>query len=161
SIDWTDSDLLREIVRRRLVFSGAPGDRPFDEAWRRVCVSHVHGEESAQYLIERSLMRPRSLLDLVNQCRSCAVNLRHTRIGPDDIEKGVSQYSTDLVRDISLEIRDVLPAGENTLYAFIDVPSKLGMDEVVRLLQQLGLSETDRERLIDILLWYGVLGLVR
>jgi hypothetical protein len=42
-LDWSDADLLREMIRRRLVYSDLP-DRPFDELWPHVCVSHIAGE---------------------------------------------------------------------------------------------------------------------
>jgi len=64
SLDWSDRDLLRELLRRRLVYSDMPSDKSFEDLWRRICVSHVNGEESSEYLIERSLMRPRALIDL-------------------------------------------------------------------------------------------------
>ena len=59
ALDWSDPDLLRELIRRRMLYSGLP-DRTFEELWRTICVSHVAGEESSQYLIDRCLMRPRA-----------------------------------------------------------------------------------------------------
>src|SRR5262245_38645174 len=105
-------------------------------------------------------MRPKELFELINHCRSCAVNVGHTGIGPEDIRKGLSVYSTDLVREIGLEIRDVLPEGEDALYAFIDVSSRLDEGQVRSLLTPLGLSSEKLDRLMEILLWYGVFGLV-
>jgi hypothetical protein len=160
-VDWTDPDLLRELVRRRIVFNDIPAERSFAEVWPMVCTSLVYGEESSQFLIERSLMRPRALLDLIGHCRSCAVNLGHAKIDGEDIRKGLSGYSTDLVREIGLEIRDVLPEGEDALYAFIDVPSRLDEGQLRSLLEPLNLAREQVTRLMEILLWYGVLGLVR
>lgn len=74
-LDWTDGDLLRELLRRRFVHTGVEGDPSFEELWRQICCTHVGGEESSQYLIERCLMRPRALIELVGYCRSHAVNL--------------------------------------------------------------------------------------
>jgi hypothetical protein len=161
-VDWTDSDMLRELLRRRIVFNGLPADEPFENVWRRICVTHVDGEETSQYLIDRSFMRPRALLDIVNHCRGAAVNLGHPRIEGDDIKKGLAAYSTDLVRDIGLEIRDVMPEGEEALYAFIDAPARVS-ERVLReeRLQPFGLTAEQVTQLIDTLLWYGVLGLVR
>jgi hypothetical protein len=74
-----------------------------------IAVSLVDGEESSQYLIERSMMRPRFLLNLLSHCRGYAINLGHDKIQPDDIRRGLDAFSTDLIYDIDLEIRDVLP----------------------------------------------------
>ncbi len=93
NLDWTDPELLRELLRRRLVANEkVAGDPTFEEIWSRVCVSHLDGVETSQYLIDRSLMRPRGLLDLVNCCRSHAVNLRHEKILEADIRNGEETY---------------------------------------------------------------------
>jgi len=164
-LDWTDSDLLREVLRRRFIFSGFPSEHPFEQMWRSVCVSHVIGEESSQFLIDRSLMRPRCLIDLINHCRSHAVNLGHSRIDYDDILKGLSAYSADLIAEINLEIRDVNSAAEDILYEFIGCSDRLTVDQLTE--QLMGRLTAPRTKtinikdIIDILMWYGVLGVVR
>ena len=69
-LDWTDPDLLREMIRRRLVRNSLPEDTEFARVWSRICVSHYHGEETFHYLIDRSLMRPRNLIKLLGHCRA-------------------------------------------------------------------------------------------
>jgi hypothetical protein len=160
ALDWSDADLLRELIRRRLLYSGMP-DRPFDELWHRICVSHIDGEESSQYLIDRCLMRPRALIDLANHCRGFAVNLGHPKIEPDDIKKGVEAFSSDLVVDIGYEIRDILPVAENVLYAFIDEPQTLPANAAHILLERGGILPAMMKDIVNILLWYGVLGVRR
>ena len=59
SLDWSDPDLLREVLRKRLAQS-FPGQVSFAQAWGLICVSHYEGEETSQFLIDRSLMRPRT-----------------------------------------------------------------------------------------------------
>ena len=160
ALDWSDADLLRELIRRRLVYSDMP-DRPFDDLWHRICVSHIDGEESSQYLIDRCLMRPRALIDLANHCRGFAVNLGHPKIEPDDIKKGVEAFSSDLVVDIGYEIRDILPAAENVLYAFIGETQTLPAITVQTLLESGGILPAMVKDIVNILLWYGVLGVKR
>jgi hypothetical protein len=159
-VDWTDPDLLRELLRRRLV-SHLPSDNTFSELWNTICVSLVEGEESSQYLIDRSLMRPRALLNLFTHCRSNAVNLGHPRIGEEDIRKGLRAYSTDLVYDIGLEIRDIFPEAEDALYVFIESPATLPDPELHDLLANSDLDASKFDDVIELLLWFGVLGVVR
>lgn len=53
-LDWVDPDLLRELLRRRIVSTGEFGpDASFEYVWGRICVSHVRGEESSQFLIDQ------------------------------------------------------------------------------------------------------------
>ncbi|MBB6142425.1 VIT1/CCC1 family predicted Fe2+/Mn2+ transporter [Silvibacterium bohemicum] len=160
ALDWSDQDMLREMIRRRLIYSGMP-DRPFEELWPQICVSHVAGEDSFQYLIERCLMRPRALIDLASHCLASAVNLGHPKIQVTDIEKGVSAFSSDLVRDIGFEISDVLPEAENVLYAFIGEAQTLPSAALRKLLEQSGMPISKIDEIIKTLLWYGVIGVKR
>ena len=96
SLDWGDPDLLREVLRRRLAQSFTE-QVSFTQVWGLICTSHYEGEETSQYLIDRSLMRPRHLLKLIGYCKSFAVNLDHQKIEAEDIAKGLRSYSNDLV----------------------------------------------------------------
>jgi len=159
ALDWTDADMLREMIRRRLVYSGMV-DESFDQLWRRLFVSHIDGEESAQYLIERCLMRPRGLIDLLNHCKAFAVNFRHDRVLAGNVAKGMRAFSNDLLVDVGYEIRDVMPCAADVLLAFIDVPSRLGQARLVSTLRGAGIPGPEVRNVIDLLLWYGVIGLV-
>ena len=159
-LDWNDGELLREMMRKRFVFNEPSPGLDFQEVWSRICVRYVDGEESFQYLIDRSLMRPRYLINLVSYCKSHAVNLRHSRIEVDDVERGLQSYSSDLVAEIGLEIRDVLPEAEDVLYCLVGVTRVIAGQELEKCLQAGGFGDRGlMARIIDILLWYGVLGI--
>jgi hypothetical protein len=161
SLDWNNPDHLREMLLRRLRFNKFDDTMTFEEAWRIICVSHMpDGEETAQFLIDRSLMRPRFLINLVNHCKSNAVNSGHRKIEHVDIEKGLAAYSTDLIYDIGFEIRDVLPAAEDVLYQFLGSTSEVRSTDLL-LMIELNHPAGTAQRVIDILIWYGVLGVVR
>lgn len=159
-LDWSDGDLLREMIRRRLLYCGME-DKPFEELWPRICASHFDGEESSQYLVDRCLMRPRALIDLANYCLGFAVNLGHAKIQASDIKKGVSAFSADLVRDIGLEIGDVFPEAQDVLYAFIREPQALPAEKLVDILEIGGIPSSRVGEVVSILLWFGVLGVKR
>jgi len=161
SIDWTDPELLRELLRRRFVYSGVEASAPFSAVWAQVCVSHIGGEESSQYLVDRSLMRPRSLIELFNYCRAHAVNLGHKRIEEEDVRDGEERYSTELVQNISFEIRDVFPNLGDVLYEFLEVPVRLDSEQLDTRLAPVCSDHKERERLLELLVWFGFLGFVR
>ena len=158
-LDWTDSDLLREVLRRRIVVNlENPDKHAFYDLWRQLCVSHIHGEESSQFLVDRCLMRPRWLIDLVSHCRAHAINLRHDRIEVEDIVAGFQSFSTDLLTDLGYEIQDVVDNSEDLLYAFLGVSPVLSKLDCEIVLAQEGFIE-GTEGIVDILLWYGFLGI--
>ncbi len=158
-LDWTDPDLLRELVRLRIVSNDLSEHESFNSAWLRVVVSHYYGEETSKYFIDRSLMRPRFLLSLINQCKSFAINLNHDLIEEQDIEKGMLAYSTDLLRDIGYELVDVSGASEDILYAFIGCKSELTEEETKKLMSDYGLDINLSDTIFNLLLWYGFLGI--
>ncbi|WP_225042804.1 nucleoside 2-deoxyribosyltransferase [Xanthomonas campestris] len=157
-LDWTDSELLRQLILRRASYHSEREIDSFEQLWSQVCVSHIRGEETSQYLIDRSMMRPRYLIDLINHCRGMAITLGHERIDADDIGKGMNIFSSDLIADLSHEIRDVYPQGEDVLYAFIGLDHELSDDELRLALMEAKVPDSDSDHLIKILLWYGFLG---
>lgn len=158
-LDWTDPDLLRELLRLRIISNEINGDDSFQALWPKICVSHYRGEESSQYLIDRSLMRPRFLLNLISQCKSFAINLNHDRILENDIEKGLVAYSTDLLADVGYEIHDVENKVDDILYAFIGSNTSLSKENITRTLEDYGVRSEHIDKVFDLLLWYGFLGI--
>jgi hypothetical protein len=106
------------------------------------------------------MMRPRFLLNLISHCRGYAVNLGHERIEVDDIRKGLDAFSTDLIFDIDLEIRDVLPFAEDVLYTFFEQNACQEVNDVTLLLEN-RFGPEDAAKIVHVLLWYGVLGIIR
>lgn len=106
-------------------------------------------------------MRPRALIDLANYCHGFAVNLGHPKIQINDIEKGIMAFSSDLVKDIGFEIRDVFPEAENVLYAFIGEHQTLPANALTDLLQRGGIIPDNIAAIVALLLWFGVLGVKR
>ena len=160
-LDWTDPDLLRELIKLRILSNDINGDDSFQSLWLKICVSHYCGEEVSQYLIDRSLMRPRFLLNLISQCKSFAINLNHDRILEEDIKKGLIAYSTDLIADVGYEIQDIENNKvDDILYAFIGSKALMDRSEIVKTISEYGVNSDFHEKVFDLLLWYGFIGLM-
>jgi hypothetical protein len=159
NVDWDDAELLREMLLARLkrvdIFDR---NADFRTVWNSICVAMVDGEDSSQYLIDRSLMRPRSLLDLIGHCRGYAISLGHDRILKEDIEKGLAAFSDDLLSELNLEIRDVFPEADNVLYAFLGCTSHLSSETLLQKLAGHGIPPEKFEELTEMLFWFGFLG---
>lgn len=160
TLDWTDPDLLRELLRLRLV-TGLDTDSEslsFDQIWPQLCVSHYKGEETSSYIIERSLMRPRNVIKMFSHAKGFAANLGHQRIDESDLEKGIRAYSQDLLVELDHELTDVFPAAKDFLYRFIDTSPRHSLHDLQRLILNAGIDQGDVVRIIDFLLYYGILG---
>lgn len=159
-LDWSDPDLLREMFRLRLVAAlETSEDTSFDEFWRDICVPHYKGEETSTFMIERSLMRPRNFLKIFSHCKGFAINFRHARIEEKDINKGIKAYSDDLLQELDRELSDVHPEAKDLLYYFLDSKSKISRDGLRELISSSGIQDDSIEKIIQFLLYYGVVGI--
>jgi hypothetical protein len=157
-LDWNDPETLREMLRRRIALSTGL-DEPFDELWRLFFISHVRGEESFSYLLGRTLMRPRELLRFARDCINVGVNRRHEQVTEEDILHAERSYSDDALVDVSLELKDVRPEYANAPYAFIGVSTHLTPSEVGFVLRNAGIAADQQQKVIELLLWFGFLGI--
>ena len=161
-VDWTDQNLLKEVLRRRFVSNLKDKAAEFDAIWRNIAQTHIHGGlESSNYVVERCLMRPRALIDFLMHSKAHAVNLRHAKILEEDFAAGERAYSTDLINQIDLEIQDVFPHAKHSLYVFIEAPRLLDQAQLSEYLNNVGLENEEHEALLELLLWYGFLGILR
>ncbi|KEP69215.1 hypothetical protein DL1_04810 [Thioclava dalianensis] len=161
TLDWSDADLLRELLRLRLISSLGEKfeEANFQDIWAGISESHVFGEESSSFVIDRSLMRPRNVLKLFSHARAFAVNLRKEKIDQEDFYKGLKAYSQDLLVELDRELSDVFPDAQDLLYYFIDSPSVVTLDQLYRVMSEAAIPESRQETLRDFLLYHGVIGL--
>ncbi len=158
-IDWSDKEQLKRVILERIQYSLDEDFPDFTAAWRTFFTPSVQNVDSFEHLVSRCLMRPRFLIDLVENCLSIAVNRGHRTVTEDDIILACRQHSYYLISDFGYEIRDVSAVTHNLFYAFIGIGELVTYDEVSKALGEAGIEESERARVVDLLLWYGFLGL--
>lgn len=158
-LDWSDPDLLRAMLGKRLLQNDFPPETSFEDLWNAVCVSHIDGEETSQFMIDRSLMRPRNLLRLFSACKGFASNLQHEKIEAEDIIKGIHAYSNDLIVDADHELTDIEPKAARLMYQFLGESSEFTNEELRILLDVNMLTNPEIDKVIEFLLYYGFLGI--
>jgi hypothetical protein len=157
-LEWNDPDVFKEILRRRIASSTAI-DQPFDILWQHFFETHVNGVESYSYILERTLMRPRELLQFTRECINIAINRGHDKVIQDDILKAEESFSEDLLVDVNYELKDINPAFGDSPYAFIGCSKNLSRDEVAKRLVEIGIDKDQCTTIIDVLIWFGFLGI--
>lgn len=158
TLDWADADMLREILRKRLIYNSLPVDTPFERVWSQICISHYMGEETSQYMIDRSLMRPRNLIKLLSHCRGFAVGMSRPRIKESDMDKGLRAYSLDLITEADQELTDIIGRDTNLIYHFIGEGSQFSHGKIRKILAGAGINDDDTKQVINFMLYYGFIG---
>jgi hypothetical protein len=157
SLEWEDSSIFEEIVRRRIEASTRL-DGEFRDVWSEICESHIKVQDTFDYLVERTLMRPRDLLLFLRRCVEVAINRGHDRIDIEDILMGERSYSEDILFGTAFEIADTHPEWQDVLYAFQGSKARLNRQEVEEVLLSAGIPESQLEGCSDLLLRFGFLG---
>ena len=157
-LDWEDPEVFAEIVRRRLQSSGEL-QGSFREMWPNICSPLIDGQDSFAYMLDRTLMRPRDLLQFLRSAMHIAINRGHTRIEEDDLIQAERSYSEDLLLTMSFEIGDTYPEYSELLYAFEDSPAAMSVQDARDRLELLGDVPQDQvDRVLELLIWFAFLG---
>jgi hypothetical protein len=157
-LDWNDYDLFKDILHRRITYS-TQINQPFDVLWPFFFDTHVKGQESFSYILERTLMRPREVLRFTRASITTALNRGHDKVTEDDILQAERSYSLDLLGDMSFELKDVDPHFADLPYIFIGSATLFSRQDLEKKLADAYFLGEMGIRAIDLLLWFGFLGI--
>ena len=155
-VDWSDVEQLRHLLKQRVISGVDPSQA--SQAWDAVNLNLKDGQNAIELMIESSLRRPRFLIELCERTLSFAINRGHSLVSHEDVEDGLKDMSRYLVSDFAYEMRDVAGTPESLFYRFRGKGEFLTEGELEAILEQDLLGMKPRE-LIDLLLWYGFLGI--
>jgi hypothetical protein len=156
-LEWGDSEVFREIVRKRILDSTAL-EGGFEEVWSKIAPQLIDLEDSFSYLLDRTLGRPRDLLMFIQAATQVAIDRGHQKVSKSDIIQAETGYSEDLLLNLSFEMEDTWPNFAEAVFAFHGAGRILRANEVVAILHEGRISEEDVPKVIELLLWYGFLG---
>ncbi len=156
NIDWSDPLQLENLLLVRVTTSVDEDEE--EEAWAAINPP-MPGGDAIGRLISASLMRPRFLIDLCERTLSFAINRGHQKVEEQDVEDAIQQMSLYLVSDFGYEMRDVAGTPEDIFYLFIGASERLSGEDLAAILTAADI-DLDLDEMIDLLLWYGFLGIV-
>src|SRR5690606_2490985 len=117
------------------------------------------GQASFDYIVDRTLMRPRDLLQFLRHCIDVALGRGKSRIDADDIKQAERAYSQDMLTDFAFELSDTHPEHEILPLAFEQAPTRMTISEARdRLLQTMNLEGEDASAAIEFLISLGFFG---
>ncbi len=157
-LDWDDVNIFKEMFRLR-IGNDSTGSDNLEEIWSKIFTLHVLGESSFNYIVERTLMRPRDFLVFIHYALQTAINRGHNLILEEDVLHAEEAYSRDLFESLIYEIRDVDNTLENVLYSFLECNKKMNENELIDILKEASLPNEKIKDTIEILLWFSFLGI--
>ncbi|MCI0625148.1 MAG: hypothetical protein L0387_26480 [Acidobacteria bacterium] len=133
-IIWDKFDLKSLIALRARASTGISTRRDAtDKIWTTFFPDQVEGEESFEYLLTYTLMRPRDLIQLCKLCRDKAQNHRHSTITAGDIREALPQYSKWKLGDIRDEYVVQYPFLERVLLGLFQYAKpRLTTDDIAK-----------------------------
>ena len=158
SIDWTDRAKLRQLVFKRLQSNGQKPILTFDKLWCIYFPAKVGDQDAFDYFVDHCLMRPRFLINIIENAVSHAINRGHEHVEEEDCKDAVRQHANYLLSDFGYEIRDVSEIGADVLYGFIGADAVLNKNDVFKCLHEAEIRESEMERTLWLMLWYGLIG---
>lgn len=158
-IDWTDRAKLKQVIFKRLQASAKSKGEAFDRLWRRFFVAEVEGKDSFDFFVDHSLMRPRFLINIIENSISNAVNRGHERVDQSDCVDAVRQHSLYLVDDFGYEIRDVSGLSAEILYSLVGVDRTMKKAQFLERFASEGMTEEEAANAFRLMMWYGVVGI--
>jgi len=158
-IDWTDRAKLRQVIYKRLQASVRTQDQSFEFLWARFFTSKIDQRDSFEYFVDHCLMRPRFLINIIENAIANAINRGHHKVEQQDCMDAVRQHSNYLIADFGYEIRDVSGLSEDILYALIGITKHLTREELFERFEQFGVNTDDFPKILNLMIWYGVLGI--
>lgn len=156
-LDWADRELFKELIRRRLLATRRVAGS-FEDVWSAIFDQYVDTKTSFDYILDRTLMRPRDFLSFVHRAIEVAINRGHERVGAEDLKKAEMSYSEDLLKATGFELQDVLERSIDFLYVFLGCRNVMMPHEVTGMLIEVGLNDDEAKRAIYLLAWFGFLG---
>lgn len=157
-LDWSDRDLLREMVKRRLT---SAQNVDFEYVWESFFCRLYKGVYSFDYIIDRCLMRPRNLIKIMFHARGYAINMRHQTVTEGDLEKALKTYSNDVLEEADEELTDIEPISRGLIYHFIGESALYSRKELLDFIHKAlsgKATKEQSEKIVEYLLYFGFFG---
>lgn len=131
SVHWNDQELLARVLEERYgVKKEKRAQDSSEELWSEVFAADIKGLPPRDYLLWRTLPRPRDLIYLANAALTTAINRKHKQIQESDIVLAESQYSKFAIEALLVESEAEGFDLEEILYEFAGMDSTLSDTEL-------------------------------
>lgn len=121
-MEWTIPNLHHLVAARLSTMISGQDD---EEVWSAIFPEPVKNIAASEYILTRSLPRPRDVLNLCQKAIDHAQRNGHTYVTAEDILDGEKSFSEALFYSVSSEFKGLYPDLEEVLIEFAGVAEKI------------------------------------
>ncbi len=158
TVEWSDREVLLSILEQRFLASRPEGTEEA-ELWERFLPEAVAGLPARDYLVSRTLPRPRDIIYFANACVRTAIDRRHDRVTEDDVRAAEALYSQFAFEALLVENGITIGEIESVLLEFMAQPAVMEESEALGLIQRARISGIKEEQVMRRLKEMSFLGI--
>ena len=169
-LEWTKAN-LKHLVAERLLVGVDDFDGDDDAVWGTIFPTHINQIPTPEYVLTRTLPRPRDVLGLCQAAIDQAQRNGNDAVTAQDVLDGEASFADIFIRSVAAEFRDLYPKLQDVLIEFAGVPERMSWEEfrwysntAIEKNQHItvewvGPTPWDAEKLAGVLFRVGVIGL--
>ena len=118
TLEWDDETLFNLIVKRIRYSIPELKNKSDKDIWNTIFIEKIFEQKSLNYIVSRSLYRPREIIQLCTEAQSRAIEKRSNLIDINAIITAEAKYSENRTKDIAAEYKFQYPDLINIFEAF-------------------------------------------
>ena len=127
-MEWTTANLKHLVAERLASQADQPNDDD-EETWLAIFPEPVKNMSASDYILSRSLPRPRDVINLCQRAIDQAQRNGHSYVTTEDVLDGEVSFSEALVYAVSSEFKGMYPDLEHVLIEFGSIAEKIAWSE--------------------------------
>ena len=127
-MEWTAPN-LKHLVAARLAIGAEIEDEDDETIWSAVFPDIIAGFNSSEYIISRSLPRPRDVLGFCQAAIDQAQLNGHPSVSAQDILDGELKFAHSFGKSLAAEFRGLYPNLEEVLFEFAEIPAVMDWND--------------------------------
>ena len=127
-MEWTTANLKHLVAERIAIQADQPNDND-EETWQAIFPEPVKNMPAVDYILSRSLPRPRDVINLCQKAIDQAQRNGHSYVTAEDVLDGEVQFSASLFDAVSSEFKGLYPHLEDVLIEYGSIADKIPWSE--------------------------------
>ncbi len=147
-LSWDNQELLLRVIEERFLAVRPPG-ADSSQLWTQFFTAVVSGRPTKEYLLWRSLPRPRDIVYLCNAATTAAINAQHDAVLERDFLLAEQNYSQWALEALIVENGITISEFESVLFEFAGCRANLGRSAVQAIIRNVVKDEAKAEQVLD------------